>query len=340
MKKHIYIVLILLQVVLCSFGQRTISDWVELGVINTKEIQSVTLYCVENKKDTIKIETNKYNSKGSIIEEIGYPTNKFSDIDSVYKIVYIYDEDNLTLKERCTINDESKDTIDQIKYKYFYSDKKLIKKTTSYLGLDYLEVNNYFYNEKGILNQEIEDYLPESDKTILNDEYYKKTIWKYDYDKYGFLSEKTHVDSAYSFSYKYTNDSLGNILSFNCIGCDYDCDGDNRYFIKYDTNNRQILKEELNGCGYSMLTKYYYNNNQLVSLIQLVKYQKRRYRYHSKFGNEPPPPPPIIGPKSFEKKYRKYCTYICFYDSKGKLIRFTETNYRFRQSKNFILKYE
>lgn len=333
--------LIYLQIALCSFGQRKISDWVELGVINTNGIQSVTLFRVDNKKDTVKIETIKYNSKGNKIEEVEYPSNKFKEKDNIYKTIFVYDNDNLILKESCAINDENKDTIHQNRYNYYYSDEKLVMKTISYFGLDYVEASNYCYNEKGILNQETESYLPASDKISLNDEYYQKRIWRLYYDRYGFLSErKMYIDSACLYSDNYTNDSLGNVLSIEHIGSDISCDIYSRCFLKYNKNNKQILKEELNNCGNAWLTKYIYRKNRIKNIIVSTKYPKIKYKYYRKWRDEPMPPPPIIGPENFQKSYKKYCKYLCFYDSKGKLIKFTENNYHFKERKNYILKYD
>jgi len=318
-----------------SFGQEVISDWLKFDSININGIRTISLFHINSNNEKTLVERNRYNLKGQIIENIVFVDFTDEPLDTVYKYLYFFAGDSITLLERRLINTYSNKITDQIIYTYSYVDNKVFTKTIYNISSQDLEKESYYYDSYGKLVRQIDEQI-----LFYGDSSDYKANWIYEYDLNGYLIKKTYVQDSSYFAFTYSNDSHGNILSYNFEGT-HNCGDDiDRYLILYNEKSLPILKEIWNAMGENWAYKYIYDENNKLLKVQILRKFLKHKRSKKYEGDEPPPPPPMYTNKDFKNRYQKDYEYHCYYDEYDRLARIVESQFTFKFSETYLFEYE
>ena len=327
-------ILIFAAIPLLSMGQKTISDWIELNELKPTEFKAINLF-VQKKDEKILVEKIHFNNNCLILKKVEYCNFLYEPLDSIEIEIYEYDNSDTLLISR-RFENENGDTLRLFKYTYEYdSAGRLLSKGTEDVTFKEYELEQYFYNEFGLINKERINFYNEARDSI---SYF--IDWDFSYDKFGNRVKESFAPGGVAeFERIYKFDSLNNLTSYETEGihqCGYDID---RYKITYNSDSKKFLKEIWNASGDNWAFGYAYDESgKLIKEVKKSRYIKRKYLKNK--GSELPPPPPMYTQNMLEKKYTDEYEYIFFYDSKARLIRVSETFIKYKLKTDYLIEYE
>ncbi|MBN1184593.1 MAG: hypothetical protein JXB49_20030 [Bacteroidales bacterium] len=327
-------ILIFTAIPLLSMGQKTISDWIELNDLKHPEFKAINLF-VQKEDKKILVEKIELNNKCLILRKAEYCNFLYEPLDSIEREIYEYDNSDTLLISR-RFENENGDTLRLFKYNYEYdSIGRLLCKGIEDVTFNEYEIEQYFYNEFGLINKLRINFYNETRDSI---SYF--IDWDFSYDKFGNRVKESFVpEGVAEFERIYEFDSLNNLTSYETEGihqCGYDID---RYRIEYNSDSQKILKEIWNASGDNWAYDYVYDQSgKLIKEVKKSRYLKRKYRKNK--GSEFPPPPQMINKNMLEPKYTDEYDYKFFYDSKARLIRVSETFLKYNLKTDYLIEYE